>query len=119
MKLAIVVLAIGWLLASGVPRLDAGVGFVQTAPSQQAQPPEATPAPATPTSPSTTAAKPCPAVSGAGSPSPSDCKPVHKRSGRKTSSPATTSGPTKKVVHNGSTGDLDVGISPGVSTQQA
>lgn len=115
MILAMIFAAVGGLFASGAPHPEAAIAFVQTAPAQPASQPEASAA----TPPATTPAKPCPPTSPAGAASLPDCKPVHKKRGHKTSSAAPTTGPTKKVVHNGSTGDLDVDIAPGVSQQQA
>ncbi|MGO9123895.1 MAG: hypothetical protein ACLP6G_03310 [Terriglobales bacterium] len=117
-----VILAVGWLLASAAPRLEAAVAFVQTAPAQQSSQPEATPTSAVPVSPATAAPKPCPTVSPASSASQPDCKPTLKSKKRRHSQPPAPDsavGPTKKVVVNGGTADPTVDISPGVSQQQA
>jgi hypothetical protein len=107
MRLAMVALTIGCFLASGVPRLDAGVVLAQTAPSQQSSQPNATPASAPP--PPATTSKPCPAVSSTSGTQP-DCKTASKSKSKKRKS---------KVVYNGSTTDPEPAISPGVTTQQA
>jgi hypothetical protein len=102
-----IVLTIAGLLASGAPRAS-GVRFLQTARPPQTSQPDATPASAAPTPPPATAAKPCPAVPPSGSAPQTDCAATAKTKKHK-----------KKVVHNGSTGDPDVKIAPGVSQQQA
>ncbi|MGO9648383.1 MAG: hypothetical protein ACLPOO_10030 [Terriglobales bacterium] len=107
MSLFTIVLTIAWLLASGAPHAS-GVAFPQTAPSPQTSQPDKTPASPAPTPPPPTAVKPCPAVPPSGSAPQTDCAATAKTKKHK-----------KKVVHNGSTGDPDVKIAPGVSQQQA
>ncbi len=122
MNSATIVLTIGWLLASGAPHAS-GVAFVQTAPAQQTSQPDSSAVQNTPTLPSAATPKPCPAVSPSSSTSQPDCHPVSKSKKRRrtqpaAAAPASASVPKKKVVHNGSTTDPPLAISPGVSEQQ-
>jgi hypothetical protein len=116
MNPAIIILVLVGLLASGAPYAS-GVAVMQTAPSQQTAQPDATPAPAPP---AVTPPKPCPAVSPSTSSPQPDCAPTakSKKHRRRQTAAAPGSGPTKKIVHNGSTGDVNVEIAPGVTEQQ-
>jgi hypothetical protein len=118
MSTTAILAAMGWLLVSGVPR-GSGVAFAQTTPAQQTAQPAATTTPAAP-APPPAAAKPCPAALSSQSAPQPDCKPASQTRKPKSSPPAAPgSGPTKKVVHNGSTSDPAVDISPRVNEQQA
>jgi hypothetical protein len=66
------------------------------------------------------ASKPCSASPQPDASHQPDCKPSkHKKSQKTQSPPMPGSGPTKTVVHNGSTADPTVEISSGLSPQQA
>jgi hypothetical protein len=119
MRLATIVVAVWWMLAPGALRLASGAEFAQTSPAPPPAQPSATPAPA---SPPVSVPKPCPAVSSSEAAPQADCKPASKtknRKGTQTSAATPASGPSKKVVRDGSTSDPTVAISPGVSPQQA
>jgi len=114
-----IVLTIGWLLTASASRLETPGVPAQTASSQQSSQPDAGPAPAaaTPTPPA--ALHPCPTASPSTSAPLPDCKPVRKKHKAKTPPGDPSTGSSTRVVHNGSTGNLDVDITPGVSPQQA
>jgi hypothetical protein len=114
MRSATIVLAVGYVLASGAPSASSVV-FAQDAPAQQTSQPDATPASVAPS-------KPCPAVSPSQSAAQPDCKPVRnhkKRKGAQPGAAASSSGPTPKVVYNGDTTEPRIDIFPGLSPQQA
>jgi hypothetical protein len=115
-----IVLAIGWLLVSAVPRLGAGVAL-QTAPAQQASQPGSSPASAAPAPPPGLSPKPCPTVSPSEPASASGCTPAvkGKKRGHRTATADPDVGPTKKVVRDGGTTNPSLAISPGVNQQQA
>lgn len=119
MNSATIVLAMGWLLASGPARLRIDVAVVQTASAQQSSQPDAGPASAVPTPPPPSAQKPCPTTSPSTTAPPPDCKPVPKKHKRRKPPVDPDTGPPKNVVRDGSTSEPDVAIAPGVSEQQA
>ena len=63
------------------------------------------------------AAKPCASAANSGSKSDCNSKPKKRRKARP-AKPAPATGPAKTVVHNGSTTDPTIEISPGLSEQQ-
>jgi hypothetical protein len=121
MTAATIVLLIAWLAAPEA-RHASDIAFAQTAPDQQASQTGAKPTSA-PAVPPPVAAKPCSTASPSTPAARTDCKPAGKSKKRKSSGQTAaadaSSGPTRKVVSNGSTTDPAPAISPGMTDQQA